>query len=363
MKDILKLYLLPGVLLSGLIGILSMGFAAKLPWLTNHGLSVLTIALLLGILLGNLPVFRLLAASCLSGVQFSKQRLLRLGIILYGFRLTFQDVVGVGVLGLLIDLFMILSTFGLAIFLGVRYLKLDRNTAILIGIGNSICGAAAVLAAEPVIDASSEKVSVAISTVVIFGTISIFAYPMIYGFSQLYLTALVSPSVFGIYIGSSVHEVAQVLAAASAIGDNVADSAVIAKMVRVMMLGPFLIGLSAYLIFSDRVKDSEDRTALGNSSIMPAMSFGSTIPWFALFFVLMIAINSLKIFPDSWRSSLVQVDDLLLATAMAALGMTTHLLSIFRAGMKPLQLAALLFLWLVLGGALISLTMTYLWSS
>jgi len=363
MKHILKLYLLPGVILSGLIAILSMGLATQFPGLTHYGLSVLTIALLLGIFLGNLPVFKLLSPSCLSGVQFSKQRLLRLGIILYGFRLTFQDVVGVGVLGVLIDLFMILSTFGLAIFLGIRYLKLDRNTAILIGVGNSICGAAAILAAEPVIKAPSEKVSVAISTIVIFGTISIFAYPIIYGFAQIYLSALVSPAVFGIYIGSSVHEVAQVLAAARAIGDNVTDTAVITKMVRVMMLGPFLIGLSAYLIFSERARDSVNRVVLDDSAIMPKMGLGSTIPWFALFFILMIAINSLQVFPDSWRSSLVQIDDLMLAAAMAALGMTTHLSSIFRAGIKPLQLAALLFLWLVLGGALITITMTYLWSA
>jgi hypothetical protein len=356
----LKFNLLPGILVSGLIGIASMGLAASFPWFANHGLSVLTIALLLGIFLGNLPVFRLLSVSCLSGVQFSKQRLLRLGIILYGFRLTFQDVLGVGILGVLIDLFMILSTFGLAIFLGVRYLKLDRSTAILIGIGNSICGAAAILAAEPVIDATSEKVSVAISTIVVFGTISIFLYPIIYGFSQIYLATLVSPAVFGIYIGSSVHEVAQVLAAASAVGDNVADTAVITKMVRVMMLGPFLIGLSAYLMFSNMPKTSAGHVYLGDSSTMSKIGFTATIPWFALFFVLMIAMNSLKIFPSSWHTSLVRVDDLLLAAAMAALGMTTQLASIIRAGMKPLQLAGLLFLWLVLGGALISLAMTCL---
>lgn len=355
----MKLNLLPGVLLSGFVGILSMMMAAAFPWLIDHGLSVLTIALLLGIFLGNLPIFRLLSVSCLSGVQFSKQRLLRVGIVLYGFRLTFQDVVGVGVLGALIDLFMVLSTFALAIFLGIRYFKLDRSTAILIGIGNSICGAAAILAAEPVIDAPSEKVSVAISTVVIFGTISIFLYPMLYGFSQIYLAALVSPSVFGIYIGSSVHEVAQVLAAARAVGDNVADTAVIAKMVRVMMLGPLLIGLSAYLMFSDRVKSSTDHIYFGNFMTMPKIGFSSMVPWFVLFFVLMIAMNSLKMFPGSWRPSLVLADDLLLAAAMAALGMTTQLASIFRAGMKPLQLAALLFIWLVLGGALISLAMAY----
>jgi len=131
-------------------------------------------------------------------------------------------------------------------------------------------------------------------------------------------------------------------------------------MVRVMMLGPFLIGLSAYLMFSDTPKRSAGHVYLGDSSTMSKIGFTSTIPWFALFFVLMIALNSLSIFPGSWRQSLVRVDDLLLAAAMAALGMTTQLISIFRAGMKPLQLAALLFLWLVLGGALISLAVTYL---
>ena len=103
-----------------------------------------------------------------------KQILLRAGIILYGLRLTFQDIAGVGLHGVLLDALMLASTFGLACLLGTRLFGLDRTTTLLIGAGSSICGAAAVMATEPVVRGRAEQVAVAVSTVVVFGTLGIF---------------------------------------------------------------------------------------------------------------------------------------------------------------------------------------------
>lgn len=118
---------------------------------------------------------------------------------------------------------------------------LDRHTSRLIGAGSSICGAAAVLATEPVVKAEASKVTVAVATVVIFGTIAIFLYPAMYPL----LAHWFSPETYGIYIGSTMHEVAQVVAAGHAINPDAENAAVIAKMLRVMMLAPFLILLAA----------------------------------------------------------------------------------------------------------------------
>ncbi|RVR65717.1 putative sulfate exporter family transporter, partial [Citrobacter freundii] len=104
-----------------------------------------------------------------------------------------------------------------------------------------ICGAAAVLATEPVVKAEASKVTVAVATVVIFGTIAIFLYPAMYPL----LAHWFSPETYGIYIGSTMHEVAQVVAAGHAINPDAENAAVIAKMLRVMMLAPFLILLAA----------------------------------------------------------------------------------------------------------------------
>ena len=351
--------------LAGLIFCSCMGLAAivlteRFAWLPNSGLSLLTVAILLGIFLGNLPFLHSRIQKYIFGIQFTKQKILRLGIVLYGFRLTFQDIGDVGLLGAVIDVAVFLSTFTLAVYLGVKFFKLDRDLAILIGAGSAICGAAAILATEPVVKAQNEKVTVAISTVVIFGTISIFSYPAIYQLSQYYFASIDFPAQFGIYIGSTIHEVAQVLAAANSVSDNVADTAVITKMMRVMMLGPFLLALSIYFIYQDRQKlRHQSPEGAGGNSILSLASAG--IPWFALLFLVVIGINSMGLAPKEVTQSLVAIDNFLLAAAMAALGITTHFSAIKKAGLKPLFLAAIVFLWLVFGGGLINIIATVLW--
>src|SRR3546814_11884244 len=103
--------------------------------------------------------------------------LLRTGIVLYGFRVTFQDIAGVGVEGVLIAMVMVGSVFGLAVLLGTRVFKLDRETAMLIGAGSAICGAAAVMAPEPVVRAQAPTGSVAVATGVVCGPTGLFPYP------------------------------------------------------------------------------------------------------------------------------------------------------------------------------------------
>lgn len=334
--------LLPGLLLSGMIAWASIALG-KLEWMQSHGMSALTLAIMLGIALGN-SVYGRLAPTCGAGVAFSKQTLLRLGIILYGFRLTFQDIGQVGLAGIAIDALVLASTFGLAMFLGTKVFKLERNSAILIGAGSSICGAAAVMATEPVVKGRSEDVTVAVSTVVVFGTIAIFLYPLLYRWNLGWQVLGATPTAFGVYIGSTVHEVAQVVAAGKSIGQEAANAAVIAKMVRVMMLAPFLVILSAVL--------ARGKTKGGNSGHDKAAKLA--IPWFAFIFIAVVAFNLLGLLSASRVATITDIDTALLAMAMAALGLTTHMSAIRRAGIKPLLLAGLLFCWLIAGGATIN---------
>ncbi|HFQ2065816.1 TPA: YeiH family protein [Klebsiella quasipneumoniae] len=310
-------------------------WAGSFPAIAGAGFSALTLAILFGMVVGN-TVYPKIWQPCDGGVIFAKQHLLRLGIILYGFRLTFAQIADVGVSGILIDVLTLSSTFFIACFLGQKVFGLDKHTSWLIGAGSSICGAAAVLASEPVVKAEASKVTVAVATVVIFGTIAIFLYPAMYPLLAHWFT----PETYGIYMGSTMHEVAQVVAAGHAVSPDAENAAVIAKMLRVMMLAPFLLFLAA------RVKQL---TPAGNGEKSKI-----TIPWFAIMFILVAVFNSFHLLPKAVVDMLVTLDTVLLAMAMAALGVTTHVNALKKAGAKPLLMALMLFVWLIVGGGAIN---------
>lgn len=313
---------------------------SKLPIMQSAQFSSLTIGIVLGIIVGN-SVFSRIATQTDIGVDYAKSILLKAGVVLFGFRITFAQVAGVGWEGLLTDVVMLLGTFILAVQLGKRVFKLDEQTTILIGAGSSICGAAAVMATEPVIKAQAHKVSVAVATVVVFGTLSMFAYPIMFDYMGL------SEHAYGIFVGSTIHEVAQVVAAGTAVSANAADTAVIEKMLRVMMLAPFLVGLSFW--------QSKKHAKTNNNEHGGEQKAGITIPWFAVLFIVASGVHSLSVIPQVAISAVVWFDNILLTIAMVALGLRTHVGAIRQAGIKPLLLAGCLFLFLTLGGYAINI--------
>lgn len=301
----------------------------------QYGVSSLTLALLLGALLGNfLPsvghgAFR-------PGLAFAQRRFLRAGVALYGFNLSVQQILQVGSTGILVDLVMVVSTLGLGWFVGRRLLGMDRETVLLASAGSAICGAAAVVATVPMLRSDDStlagKSAVAVATVVLFGTLAMLLYPLIY----VWLGA--GAFDFGIYVGSTVHEVAQVVAIGSTIGGEVASSAVIVKMIRVMLLVPFLIAVGW---FAGRGGERSN----GNS--LP-------IPWFAVAFVALAGVNSLHVLPAGVVEFLRIGGGLLLTMAMASLGIDTNVTRMKQAGWRPVLLGAGLFVHLVLIGGLVN---------
>jgi uncharacterized integral membrane protein (TIGR00698 family) len=332
-------HVLPGLLLAGAIAALAL-LAARSPWAQHAGFSALTLAIIGGILAGN-TFFPAIAVRCAAGVDLSKSSLLRAGIILYGFRITFQQIAAVGWTGIVIAALMVTLTYLIAVQIGTRLLGLDRQTSMLIGAGSAICGAAAVIAVEPVVGGQAHKVCVAVATVVIFGTLSMFLYPLLYPHLGL------SAQQYGIFAGSTIHEVAQVVVAGNSISDSAASTAVIEKMLRVMMLAPFLLVLSA------TQQSSGDRGAQGRRIV---------IPWFAVLFIAVSAVHSLQWVPARLVNILIQIDTVLLAMAMAALGLRTHIGAVRQAGLKPLALAAVLFVFLIVGGYGVNRLATHLMS-
>ena len=146
--------------------------------------------LIIGIILGMLYANSLrnrLPETWVPGIRFCTKEILRAGIVLYGFRLTFQSVAAVGTAAVLIDAIVVAGTLLLGVWLG-RVLKMEGDLALLTASGSAICGAAAVLGTEPVVGAQPHKTAVAVSTVVIFGTLSMFLYPVLYRSGVLGLT-------------------------------------------------------------------------------------------------------------------------------------------------------------------------------
>lgn len=315
-----------GILFVSLFALASM-YLAEMNWLTKIGISPLIIAILLGITYGN-SLRPHLPTLWVPGVQFSAKNLLRIAIILYGFRVSYQQIAAVGIEGLLIDLFVVIFTLMFGYWMGVKVLKLDRHLTILISSGSAICGAAAVLAVEDVLHSESYKATVAVGTVVLFGTLAMFIWPILQHFNVLNM----SENQYGIFVGASVHEVAQALVAGTNVSVSAGNTAVIVKMTRVLLLVPSLILLSL-----------NQRRFL---KIEKNQKINFKFPWFALLFVVMIGINSLHILPETVIQWINECDIFFLTMAMAAIGMETSLQKIKEVGLYPLYLASALFLWL-----------------
>jgi uncharacterized integral membrane protein (TIGR00698 family) len=316
---------------------------AQLPLMQRARLSPLTLTIILGIIAGN-TFFPAIAAHTASGVDFAKTRVLRAGIILYGIRISFQQIAAVGWTGALIDALMVGFTFVLAVQLGTRVFKLDRQTSMLIGAGSAICGAAAVMATEPIVRAQAHKVSIAVATVVAFGTLSMLLYPLLY--PHLGLTE----QAYGTYVGSTVHEVAQVVVAGKSVSETAANTALIEKMLRVMMLAPFLLLLSGL----------QRRPAAQVPGASAHRTRQIVIPWFAVLFIGVSALNSRYPLPAAWSNALIDGDTFMLAMAMGALGLRTHIAAVRQAGARPVMLALSLFAFLIVGGYALNCRMMHL---
>lgn len=326
---------LHGILLITLFSFAAF-YIADFEFVKRLSLSPLIVGIVLGILYAN-SLRNHLPQTWVPGITFCTKFVLRAGIILYGFRLTYQQVMQIGLPAIVIDTIIVLFTIIIGVIFG-RLLKMDRDISLLTSTGSAICGAAAVLGAEPIVRSEPHKTAVAVSTVVIFGTLSMFLYPVLYRSGVFDLT----PEQMGLYTGATLHEVAHVAGAGNAMGEAISDPAVIVKMIRVLLLAPALLAMSIVL------------------ARIPAKSAGTTecrrrvtIPWFAVGFVIVIAFNSLNLLPRETVDTINTFDTFLLTMAMTALGAETSIDKFKKAGSRPFVLALILYAWLVIGGYLL----------
>ena len=323
------------------------------------GLSPLVIGIVMGIFYAN-TLHNQTPVAWQSGITFSGKKILRFAIVLYGFRITFQQIADVGMDGFLVSLIMLTSTLIIGSWVGTKIFGMEKDTSILTASGAAVCGAAAVLATEPVLKAEEYKTAIAVSMVVLFGTISMFLYPVLYTTVIEHATGFLHMTAreFGIYVGGTIHEVAQVVAVPASVPGaptEMADAAVIVKMTRVIMIAPMLIVLGLYLAWDAKKAGGErnEKTKL-------------VIPWFAVYFIMVAGLNSLiqtytatapeatALFIHNIIDIINEVDTFLLTMAMTALGMGTIFAKFKGLGLAPIYTAAVMFAWLVIGGFVVT---------
>ena len=309
------LAVVPGLLLTA--GIAGLAFALRrIPGVAM--LSPMILATLLGMALHNVVGT---PAWAKPGVTFSLRRVLRLGIILLGLQLMASQVAQVGFTGVAIIAATLVATLVFTKWLG-RLMGVDAKLAELIGAGTSICGASAVIATNTVTRGSDEDVAYAVACVTVFGSFSMLLYPLLPGLLHL------SPGAYGLWTGASIHEIAQVVAAAFQDGARSGEIGTVSKLTRVMMLAPVVITLG--LIAMRRASHAGGQSA----NAAPPM------PWFVLGFVAMVILNSLVAIPEVPKAWIAVGTTFMLSMALAAMGIETDFRKLKAEGVRPLLLAA-----------------------
>jgi uncharacterized integral membrane protein (TIGR00698 family) len=302
---------LPGLTLTG--GIALAAFALR--QIPGMGMfSPMILATVIGMAFHNLVGT---PAICRPGVVFSLKKILRLGIILLGFQLMLSQVVAVGAVGVGIILVTLAATFVFTKMLG-RVMGVDPKLAELIGAGTSICGASAVIATNTVTQGKDSDVAYAVACVTVFGSLAMLLYPLLPGLLHL------SPRDFGLWSGASIHEIAQVVAASFQDGQAAGQFGTVAKLTRVMMLAPLVIGLG--FLAARKMSDGAERKA-------PPM------PWFVLGFIAVMLLNSVISVAPHEKAQIVILTNFLLSMALAAMGLETDFAKLRQEGLKPLALA------------------------
>ncbi|RWZ52966.1 putative sulfate exporter family transporter [Labedella phragmitis] len=272
----------------------------------------LVIALALGVLVRNLGLFHPVIRP---GIQVATKRLLRIGVVVLGLQLSLPEIWALGLPVLALILVCVAVSFVVTMFVGVRF-GLSRAGAMLMAAGFSICGASAIAGMQTVVDADDEEVATSVAMVTLYGSLSIVALPLVG-------TALgLSPETFGIWAGLAVHEVAQVVAAASTAGAVALAVATVVKLGRVVLLAP----MAALVSLGERRRADRDRGATDDARRVEAEGSARTgsrppiVPLFVVGFLALVLVRSTGLVPDGVVAAGSVLATWLLAAAMFGLG-------------------------------------------
>lgn len=278
-------------------------------------------------------------ATTTPGISFAAKRLMRLGVVLLGLRLSAGDIADLGAVTLGIIVVTVFTTFFGAQLVG-RRMGLSPGFSLLVGTGFGICGVSAIAAVEGATDAREEEVAAAMGLVTLFGTVAIFTIPPLASALGL------DDEQFGTWVGAGVHDTAQVVAAASTGGTAVLTVAVAVKLTRVLMLAPIVAGVN--LRRASAQKRSTGVAGRGRPPLLPLFVAG---------FLTCVAIRTSGVLSDGVLDVAKRAEGLLLAAAMVGLGASVEFRRLRSLGVRPLILGAIAWVG-VAGSSLVSIVLT-----
>lgn len=305
--------------------------------------SPLMVAVVLGAVFTNLVG---MPVGLRAGIELAARRLLRAGVVLLGFQLSLSQLRSLGLPGLAVVATTVAVTFFGTQWIG-RRLGLSSSMSLLVATGFSICGASAIAAMEEVSGADEEEVAFAIALVTLCGSLAIVALPAIG--PQVGLHGVP----YGNWVGASVHDIGQVVAAASAGGNAAVNAAVVVKLSRVVLLAPLVAGVS----LARRRLDAPagDRlSAASTTDVMPTVQARRcrrrppAVPLFVVGFLAAVVLRSTGTLPDGLLSAIKQAQTAGLALALFGLGCGVHVGRLRRLGARPLLLG--LASWILVAG-------------
>lgn len=248
-----------------------------------------------------------------TGIQFSGRRLLRIAIILYGFKLNIDIIIHKGGMLLVHGVITIVVAIVLTMIFA-KLLKGEQKMSFLLGVGTGVCGAAAIAAVSPIIKASDEDTAIGVGIIALTGTV----FAIGYSFLRPYLP--LTPQLYGVWSGISLHEIAHVAAAAAPAGPDALALGLLAKLGRVFLLVPLSILLSFWM--RRKGKDEGSQSA--------------PFPWFLLGFIVTSIIGTYLPLPKFLLNDISTAASFLLAAAMVALGLNVHLSSLRARALRPM---------------------------
>jgi uncharacterized integral membrane protein (TIGR00698 family) len=277
--------------------------------------SRLVVAVVIGALFGN---FGLATPTTRPGLKFAGKKLMRVGVVLLGLRLSISQITDLGLTTLSVIVFTVFATFFGTQALG-RRMGLSKGFCLLVGTGFGICGLSAIAAVEDASGASEDEVATAMGLVTLFGTLAIFVVPYVGGVIGLTDVEL------GTWVGASVHDTAQVVAAASTGSAAVLTTAIAVKLTRILLLAPIVAGVN---IARSRAMAASDTVA----------KRPSPIPLFVAGFMACVVIRTLDVLPDDVIDFAKTIEGLMLTAAMVGLGAGVDFGRIRQLGHRPLVL-------------------------
>lgn len=307
-------------------GLVVAALGAVLGWIVNQWSSSISshvIAVVVGIALANTGALGLRDGVLRPGLRMAARRVLRIGIVLVGMRLSLGELADIGPRALLSVVLVVVVTFVGVQWLG-RQLGLSSGLSTLVATGYSICGASAIAAAEPFADARDEEVAYAVGLVTLCGSLAIFVLPPVGNLLGL------TPADFGSWVGASVHDVGQVVATASVEGADALTVAVVVKLTRVILLAPLLVLLA---VSARRARLRADTGSDASSTARPPL-----VPLFIALFLVAVAVRSTGAVPDGWLDDIKTADTLLLGAGLVGLGANVDLRRLRALGGRPLVL-------------------------